>query len=157
MSAFINSKGEHVVLLAVSGVNDVMSTFRSDDAGHVQLRLRNDGVAKELGHVLVAVGHDFESANAAVMYHARSLVLDSKKSTGEFDEEMKALREGVNPEWMENWYDGLGFCKWALIPFHMPLTDQIQVLGTLWAKDSRMRKFSRRSTSWPSTISRSPA
>lgn len=88
-----------------------MATFRSDDAGHVQLRLRSDGLEKETGHVLAAVGHDFESANAAVMYHARSLVLASKKSTGEFDEEMKALRDGVNPEWMENWQDGLGYCK----------------------------------------------
>lgn len=131
LSAFINSKGEHVVLLAVSGVTDVMSTFRSDDAGHVQLRLRNDGAGKEIGHVLVAVGHDFESANAAVMYHARSLVLDSKKSTGEFDEEMKALREGVSPEWMENWYDGLGFCKRTLTSLHRPLTNHTQVLGTL--------------------------
>lgn len=99
------------MLLAVSGVNDVMSTFRSDDSGHVQLRLRNDGLDKGTGHVLAAVGHDFESANAAVMYHARSLVIANKKSTGEFDEEMKALREGVNTEWMENWYDGLGFCE----------------------------------------------
>lgn len=111
LSAFVNSKGEHLVLLAVSGVNDTMTTFRSDDAGHVQLRLRNDGLHKETGYVLAAVGHDFESANAAAMYHARSLVLESKKSTSEFDEEMRALRDGVNPEWMENWYDGLGFCQ----------------------------------------------
>lgn len=111
LSAFINAKGEHLVLLAVSGVNDVMSTFRSDDSGHVQLCLRNDGLDNQTGYVLAAVGHDFESANAAVMYHARSLVMESKKSTGEFDEEMKALREGVNPEWMENWQDGLGYCE----------------------------------------------
>lgn len=38
-------------------------------------------------------------------------MLESKKSTGEFDQEMKALRDGVNAEWMENWYDGLGFCE----------------------------------------------
>jgi len=59
----------------------------------------------------VATGDNFESANAAVMYQARNLVLTSKKNTGEYDKEMTALREGVRPEWYENWYDGLGFCK----------------------------------------------
>ena len=45
------------------------------------------------------------------MYQSRNLVLSSKKNTGEYDKEMTALREGVRPEWYENWYDGLGFCK----------------------------------------------
>lgn len=47
------------------------------------------------------------------MYQARALVASSKKSTGEYDEEIKALQEGVKPEWMENWYDGLGFCEFS--------------------------------------------
>lgn len=88
-----------------------MATFRSDGAGKVQLHLRSDSASQETGTVLVAVGHNFESANAAVMYQARNLVMSSKKSTGEYDEELKAMRDAVKPEWMENWYDGLGFCK----------------------------------------------
>lgn len=111
LSSFINSKGQHLVLLAISGVNNVMATFRSDGSGGIRLHLRNDGEAGEVGTVLAAVGHNFESANAAVMYHARSLVISSKKSTGEYEEEMKALQDGVKAEWMENWYDGLGFCE----------------------------------------------
>lgn len=103
-----------MVLLALSGLNDVMATFQSDDAGKVQLHLRNDSDSEEAGTVLVAVGHTFESANAAVMYQARNLVISSKKSTGEYDEELKTLRDGVKPEWMENWYDGLGFCKYEM-------------------------------------------
>lgn len=88
-----------------------MAVFQSDESGNVKLRLRNDAETGENGTVLAAIGHNFESANAAVMYHARSLVVASKKSTGEYDEELKALRDGVKPEWMENWYDGLGFCE----------------------------------------------
>ena len=60
----------------------------------------------------MAVGDDFESANAAVMYQARNLTMATRKSTGEFDAEMAALRDDVKPEWYENWYDGLGYCKW---------------------------------------------
>lgn len=111
LAAFVDSKGQHLVLLAISGINDVMSVFQSDDSGNVKLHLRNDADKAETGTVLAAVGHNFESANAAVMYHARSLVVASKKSTGEYNEELKALRDGVKPEWMENWYDGLGFCE----------------------------------------------
>lgn len=107
----MNSKGHHLVLLAISGVNDVMAVFQSDDEGNVKLHLRSDAEHEETGTVLAAIGHNFESANAAVLYHARNLVTISKKSTGEYDEELKALGEGVKPEWMENWYDGLGFCE----------------------------------------------
>lgn len=111
LAAFVNSRGQHIVLLAISGVNNVMSTFQSDESGNVQLHLRNDGHSSGEGIVLAGIGHNFESANAAVIYHARSLVVSSKKSTGEFEQELRALQEGVKPEWMENWYDGLGFCK----------------------------------------------
>ncbi|KKY29813.1 putative glycoside hydrolase family 36 protein [Diaporthe ampelina] len=112
LSAFVNSDGQHLVLLAVSGINDVMALFRSDDSGNVQLHLRNDGEDAESTLVLAAIGHNFESANAAVMYQARQAVVTSKKLTGELNQELKALQEGVKPEWMENWYDGLGFCTW---------------------------------------------
>lgn len=112
----MNSKGQHLVLLAISGVNDVMSLFQSDESGNVRLHLRNDADKEETGTVLAAIGHNFESANAAVMYHARGLVIAGKKSTGEYDEEYKALRNGVKPEWMENWYDGLGFCESSKSP-----------------------------------------
>lgn len=111
LAAFVNSKGQHLVLLAISGINDVMAVFQSDESGNVKLHLRNDAEQGENGTVLAAIGYNFESANAAVMYQARNLVVASKKSTGEYDEEFKVLRDGVKAEWMENWHDGLGFCE----------------------------------------------
>lgn len=74
-------------------------------------QIRNDEEATSTATVLVATGDNFESANAAVMYQARNLVVTGKKSSGEYDAEMAALRDGVKPEWYENWYDGLGFCR----------------------------------------------
>lgn len=91
-----------------------MAVFQSGESGNVSLRLRSDAEKSETGTVLAAIGHNFESANAAVMYHARSLVVASKRSTGEFDQELKALRADVKPEWMQNWYDGLGFCEYII-------------------------------------------
>ncbi|KAK1853305.1 raffinose synthase sip1 [Colletotrichum chrysophilum] len=46
------------------------------------------------------------------MYQARHYVITEKKASNELQAEMKAIEEGVKPEWMENWYDGLGFCTW---------------------------------------------
>lgn len=112
MCSFLSPQGRHMVLLAISGVSDILTVFRSNDSGEVVLHIRNDEETATSATVLVATGDKFESANAAVMYQARNLILTSKKNTGEYDKEMIALREGVRPEWYENWYDGLGYCTW---------------------------------------------
>ena len=60
----------------------------------------------------MAIGDDFEKATAAVMYHARDIVVNAKKESGELPQEIEALEEGseVNPQWRQEWYDGLGYC-----------------------------------------------
>ncbi|KAF4855094.1 putative galactinol--sucrose galactosyltransferase 6 [Colletotrichum siamense] len=112
LCSFLSSEGKHLVFLAVSGVNNVLSVFRHDDAGQISVHARNDGSLSENAKILVAIGDNFESANAAVMYQARHYVITEKKASNELQAEMKAIEEGVKPEWMENWYDGLGFCTW---------------------------------------------
>ncbi|KAI8160041.1 putative galactinol--sucrose galactosyltransferase 6 [Colletotrichum sp. SAR 10_70] len=112
LCSFLSSEGKHLVFLAVSGVNNVLSVFRHDDAGQISVHARNDGSSSENAKILVAIGDNFESANAAVMYQARHYVITEKKASNELQAEMKAIEEGVKPEWMENWYDGLGFCTW---------------------------------------------
>jgi hypothetical protein len=59
----------------------------------------------------VALGDDFESANAAAMYQARSVVTSYEKTTGEEAKEIQAYKDGVQAQWMENWFDGLTYCK----------------------------------------------
>jgi hypothetical protein len=57
----------------------------------------------------VAVGDDFESAIAAVMYHARTLVMSTTSVPPVVAE---TVTEGdVEPQWYESWYDGLGYCE----------------------------------------------
>jgi hypothetical protein len=63
--------------------------------------------------VLAAIGDNFESALAAVMYQSRNVVHAAKTVNNELDKELQALTDGVKPEWMENWYDGLGYCKFG--------------------------------------------
>jgi hypothetical protein len=131
MCSFLSRTGKHLVLLGISGVDDVMTMFTSDSEGNVILRVRltfldqrsrlpakrlqvrNDSTNSETSRVLVALGDDFESANAAVMYHARGIVAAYETVTGEQQREFEALKEGNDTTklWAENWYDGLTYCK----------------------------------------------
>ncbi|KFZ08038.1 hypothetical protein V501_06122 [Pseudogymnoascus sp. VKM F-4519 (FW-2642)] len=104
--------GRHLVFLAVSGIDDVSALFRSDAAGNITLEARNDGPKAGIARIIVALGNDFESANAAAMYHARDLVQDLSLATSEEKQELMALKDDVKPQWMENWFDGLTYCTW---------------------------------------------
>lgn len=61
--------------------------------------------------MLVSVGEDFSQAVAAVMYRARDLVSAPGALVGPFSGDATASSEDVEPQWRENWYDGLGYCK----------------------------------------------
>ena len=66
--------------------------------------------------MLVGLGDDLESANAAVMYHARRLVAaaqagnDSQKEWSAIDDPPEAK------VWQENWYDALTYCGFSGSP-----------------------------------------
>jgi hypothetical protein len=53
-----------------------------------------------------------ENAVAAVMYHARKIIMQYEASAGQADAEYQALLDGFKPQWLENWYDGLSYCTW---------------------------------------------
>ncbi|CAG8978652.1 hypothetical protein HYALB_00011748 [Hymenoscyphus albidus] len=114
LCSFLSDTGKHLVLLAISGVNDVMTMFKADEKGNVVLKVRNDSTQNGTAHILVGLGDNFESANAAVMYHARGIVTAAQTASGEHQRELAALKEGneSTKTWSENWYDGLTYCTW---------------------------------------------
>ena len=113
LSSFLRWDGLHLVLLAVSGIDDVLTVFKPDGEGNVIISARNDKPEESQAKVVAAVGTTFESANAAVMYHARKLVRGDEYMSNEIKAEMKtAIENDVNAQWMENWYDGLTYCTW---------------------------------------------
>ncbi|KAL9577683.1 MAG: hypothetical protein Q9212_006213, partial [Teloschistes hypoglaucus] len=113
LASFLRLDGLHLVLLAVSGVDDVLNVFKPDEHGSVILHSRNDNTEEGEAKVLAAVGTTFNTALAAVMYHARKIVRGDASMSLDVRQEMKtALDKGVKAEWMENWYDGLTYCTW---------------------------------------------
>lgn len=49
------------------------------------------------------------------MYHARLVVHDDERASGEEQKELQAVKDGVKAQWMENWFDGLTYCKYLLV------------------------------------------
>ncbi|KAI4098937.1 MAG: hypothetical protein L6R37_006235 [Teloschistes peruensis] len=113
LASFLRLDGLHLVLLAVSGVDEVLNVFKPDENGSVILHSRNDSLEAGEAKVLAAVGTTFNTALAAVMYHSRKIVRGDASMSLDMKQEMKtALDKGVKAEWMENWYDGLTYCTW---------------------------------------------
>lgn len=109
--SFLRSDGMHVVALAISGVEDVLTTFASDAHGNVIFNARNDKPVTGTARILVAVSDTFDVANAAVFYHSRHIVAEHNASNLN-----KALQiseqHQIDAQWTEEWYDGFTYCTW---------------------------------------------
>ncbi|KAL8726811.1 MAG: hypothetical protein Q9166_006493 [cf. Caloplaca sp. 2 TL-2023] len=113
LSSFLRMDGLHLVLLAVSGIDEVLTVFKPDAHGNVIAHSRNDSTKAGQGRILAAVGTTFNIALAAVMYQARKVVRGYDTMSQNLKEEMNtALEKDVKADWMENWYDGLTYCTW---------------------------------------------
>jgi hypothetical protein len=112
LAAFQRNDGSHLVVLAVSGVDDVLTTLQHDGTGIVTIDSRNDSEKDGIARLVVAVGKSLESAVAATMYYARKLVQKYDTTSQETRDEEKALMDDFKPKWLENWYDGLSYCTW---------------------------------------------
>ncbi|CAE7205952.1 hypothetical protein PTNB73_07260 [Pyrenophora teres f. teres] len=112
LASFERHDGLHLVLLAVSGLNEVLTTLNHDGDGRVVMNSNNDSDKDGLVRIVASVGHNLEDAVAASMYYARKLIMAYEESTGQINEEEKALTDDFKPEWLENWYDGLTYCTW---------------------------------------------
>lgn len=137
MCSFLERSGDrHIVLLAVSGVDDVQTTFKThSNDNQVYLQIRNDGKKSGRARVILAVASSFESANCAAMYHARTMVQKMTLSTREEQKEFIALKDGVKPQWMENWFDGLTYCAfWSPLWNMRSYANGYQVPGMHWVK-----------------------
>jgi hypothetical protein len=103
LTAFEREDGSHLVVLAISGVEDVSSIFSHNGEGRIVIKSQNDREQEGLVRIVAAAGKTLESAVAASMYHARKIVTQYEVATGEIDAEYQALIDGFKPEWLENW------------------------------------------------------
>lgn len=113
LACFLRWDGLHLVLLAISGVKDVLTTLEGDDQGNVIAVVKNDQEGQGQATVLAAVGKNPDAAIASVMYQARHIVANNNTMEDRKKMELEqALSDDVRAEWMQNWYDGLTYCTW---------------------------------------------
>ncbi|KAG8533067.1 uncharacterized protein KY384_001850 [Bacidia gigantensis] len=113
MCSFLRTDGLHLVLLAISGVKDVLIEFKPDGHGNVVAESRNEREGSNDAHIVAAAATTFDSASAAVMYHARTVVAgDDFQDRKDKLEMERRIADDIQPQWMENWYDGLTYCTW---------------------------------------------
>ncbi|KAF2205960.1 raffinose synthase protein-like protein Sip1 [Delitschia confertaspora ATCC 74209] len=110
--AFQRTDGSHLAILAVSGIDDVLTCLHHDEEGNIVIQSRNDRESDGISRLVAAVGKSVETAIAATMYYARRIVQKYGIQTEQMNDETKALVDGVKPEWLQNWYDGLAYCTW---------------------------------------------
>ncbi|OCK79847.1 glycoside hydrolase family 36 protein [Lepidopterella palustris CBS 459.81] len=136
LASFLRKDGSHLVVLAVSGIDDVLTTLHHDGEGGIVINSRNDSEKEGIARLIVAVAKSFEVANAAVMYHARKLVTQYEQSSGEMEAEMEAMSEGgMKAQWLENWYDGLAYCTWNGLGQHLTEQKIFDALDSLEKSD----------------------
>lgn len=136
MCSFLRTDGTHLVLLGVSGVDHMLTVFRSGDKGEVIVKAQSDNTETTKFKVLAAVAYDFEVAMSAVLYEARKQVRLTRQNQDEGKEEEKAEEKPAEGEerpsssasptgddlvmvekdpkvqWLSEWYDGLTYCTW---------------------------------------------
>ncbi|KAI9789804.1 MAG: hypothetical protein M1833_002254 [Piccolia ochrophora] len=114
LCSFLRGDGLHLILLAISGVEDVLTVFKPDADGNVVCSSQNERSAVGKARVIASVGLDFESAVAAAMYQARKIVAYEGTSKDEVTREIGIPNQTdpVSPQWFDGWQDGLSYCTW---------------------------------------------
>lgn len=79
----------------------------------MQIQARNDGTSHSDAVILISEGADFERAVAAVMYQARRLMEPFASALPILQKYKDQSLQDIKPQWMESWYDGLGYCKYT--------------------------------------------
>ncbi|EIT78388.1 glycoside hydrolase superfamily [Aspergillus flavus] len=120
LCSFLRDDGEHVVLLAVSGINNVLTVLGSGDNGEVVIKSHNDNTTASNLQVLASAAANFEVAISAVIYEARKLVRPySAETTNRIPtpvsppgDDVVLVEKDAKAQWLSEWYDGLTYCTW---------------------------------------------
>ncbi|KAK8010158.1 raffinose synthase Sip1 [Apiospora arundinis] len=98
LCSFLGASGQNLLLLGISGFEDILTIFGDNNQGAMMIKVRNDRPAPGYGRVIVSVGDEWESTLAATLQLAREL------STGPNEPKPRDdLQRGdaIDPHWMD--------------------------------------------------------
>ncbi|KAI9726295.1 MAG: hypothetical protein M1828_001568 [Chrysothrix sp. TS-e1954] len=116
--SFERTDGLHTVVLTISGINSISTSLQS--SGDVlRLQAFNEAAIVAKADVCVAIAQSFDSACAAVYYHARKMTStyqiwwNNVQHFSTYEKRDHALPKiAAGPTCFRNWYDGLSYCTW---------------------------------------------
>lgn len=112
MYSFLRRDGLHVVVLAVSGIDDVLTVFQAHQDKLV-LQSKNDREQDGVARVVVAIGKSFYEAHSAAIYLARVIQPVPLTSTQKEVAKLAPQDDGIiKANWVQDWYDGFTYCTW---------------------------------------------
>lgn len=143
LCSFLRSDGLNLVLLAISGVNDVLTVFQSGEKGEVVIAARNDNPGSSKFQVLASVAENFEVAICALIYEARKIVReagggvaipivsDSPPPDSPVSDDIVVVEKDARAQWLADWYDGLTYCTWNGLGQNLTEDKILDALDTL--------------------------
>lgn len=142
LCSFLRNDGLNLVLLAISGIDDVLTIFQSGDDGELMIKARSDNTEATKFHVLAAVAEDFEIAMSAVIYQSRKLVNPFDETADKPvnappdsppSDDFVMVEKDPKMQWLEEWVDGLTYCTWNGLGQDLSEEKILQALDTLKA------------------------
>ncbi|KAJ5543277.1 hypothetical protein N7535_005705 [Penicillium sp. DV-2018c] len=121
LCSFLRKDGVHLVLLAISGVDDVLLVFQSGENGEVLIAAKSDSIESSKLRVVVSAAADFEVAVSAAIYEARKVVRPFANVAHDWEEpeepspiggDMVIVEKDPSVQWLSQWLDGLTYCTW---------------------------------------------
>lgn len=144
LCSFLRSDGLNLVLLAVSGVNNVLTVFGSGEDGEVMVNVRNDNPDTTNFQILASVGESFEVCVSSLVYEARKVVRDSATEVplpvvsdlppepeSPVNDDYFIVENDARAQWLADWYEGLSYCTWNSLGQDLTEEKILAALGSL--------------------------
>ncbi|KAJ6106879.1 Aldolase-type TIM barrel [Penicillium capsulatum] len=145
LCSFLRKNGTHLVLLAISGINNILTVFNSGDAGEIMIKSRSDNSQSSRFHVLAATAEDFEVAMSAVIYESRKIVkpfteskeplLKEQTPGSPLGDDIVVVEKDSKMQWLTEWFDGLTYCTWNGLGQDLTAERILQALDSLKANN----------------------
>lgn len=131
--SFLRKDGTHLILVAVSGFDDITCVFRADVPGLIVLVSRNDKESAGTAHLFAAVGPTWHTAVKTAMEATKGYV-QQQTSCMEDPGAYPVLTPEEEQE-LTCWYDGLTYCTWNGLGQDLTPAKILEALDTLKGND----------------------
>lgn len=144
LCSFLRSDGLNLVLLAVSGVNDVLTLFGSGEDGDIVAKARNENTQETQFQILASVAETFEECICSVIYEARKVVRNTSTTVempvvsdlppepgSPISDDMVIVGDDARTQWLADWYEGLSYCTWNALGQNLTEEKILEALDAL--------------------------